>query len=422
MPLLSSSISDDSIAVRTTLGRPYSVERYYMLSEIEQHSLQPVYLDDHDCCDDSKGGDNDNENERDNECDNECDNDDEIIDSNRPGTETQTAPGTGCNDPIAFPPFVILYLVWYSNPDDAETNRTEAMLSFLEGPVRAAIQKLKRLWKRARVSPHDGRLPSPMPSVYVVIDVLVTPSPEAKQNDHSRTEEFRTQHVPIAEELAKGILSLSLSSPNGNESSGTEPPGERRHDEDVPSPSLPGIDTDLAGVTVGLTDHPRAAPGLESCLEAISVGSRDRRKYGSIRGDGSIHKSCIGIVCNSIRDLVGFDEEGETDAVQGVMQSRTEASRHHNDPGTGTAEGEAPVPALALALTHTHTLSHFANEAHRHWRVHTAGWTPNPTPEEEEQQQRSDAGFDSYDTASSLVWIAAIAIAVASWFWKFPTE
>mmetsp|Transcript_1777 Transcript_1777/g.4664 ORF Transcript_1777/g.4664 Transcript_1777/m.4664 type:complete len:369 (-) Transcript_1777:35-1141(-) len=363
----SPSKSDDfigvTIDVTTTLGKRYSVERYYMLSEIEEHSLQPVYLDEH-----QDRGDNKSDTKTKNK-----------TDGSKPSFGTSDSGSDSDSDPIAFPPFIILYLIWYYDPKDDNRARMEAIVSFREGPVRGAIHKLKRLWSTTTRAPPKTARPK-KPRVYVVIDVLVkvkvkvTPSPDAKRSDECRTQEFQTMHVPIAEELARGILRW--------ESDGART--ESSHDDGI----------DLAGVTVGLADHPRAAPGLESCLEAISIGSRDRRKHGATRGDGSCQKSGVGIVCNSVQDLVGFDEEGETDAVQGVIQSRTEAAL----PDKGEAS----------------PLVEFARGAHRYWRVHTAGWTPEPTSEE----QLSDAHLDANDTAS-VMWIITIAIAVGSWYWKY---
>ena len=401
---------DYSIDVRTTLGKRYSVERYYMLSEIEQNSLDPVYLNDHD--------NNDNYNDNDN------------------------------INTIKFPPFVVLYLVWNSANSDSNSDRTESMISFRKGPVRGAIRKLKSLLAASasaeartsstRSSTRTASSPS-SPRVYVVIDVLV----EAKNNnsdddddddESSNTSTRREEHqklVPIAEQLASSILSDG----NGNNNDNVD--NDNVSNDNTASRLSPsGID--LAGVTVGLTDHPRAAPGLESCLEAISIGSRDRRKYGSNNRNNDNKKSCVGIVCNSVQDLVGFDEEGETDAVQDLMQSRTDAfvvwqkktnaianTKHQKSSVTGEPTtddtNDKGKRQTAAAVSSSSPLKNFAHEAHRYWRVHKAGLSPEPTPEEKRLHD-AEIGLPPNDNGtgntSSTMLIIAMAIAVASFFWK----
>ena len=72
---------------------------------------------------------------------------------------------------------------------------------------------------------------------------------------------------------------------------------------------------DLCGLTIGISNHVRAAPGLDKCMEAICWGSKDRRK--SI-GDS---RSSIGVVTQHPDDLLGLQKD--PDAAQGVLQSYT---------------------------------------------------------------------------------------------------
>uniref|UniRef100_A0A7S4EGZ0 Uncharacterized protein n=1 Tax=Pseudo-nitzschia australis TaxID=44445 RepID=A0A7S4EGZ0_9STRA len=409
---------DYSIDVRTTLGKRYSVERYYMLSEIEQNSLDPVYLNDYD---------------------------------NKNNDKSNT---------INFPPFVVLYLTWnpanlYDNSNDSSNiDRTESVFSFQKGPIRGAIRKLKSLLvasesagARTSSTCTDTRTkatstaalslsPSPSsPRVYVVIDMLVDAKNNNSDDDEStntntRREEYQ-KLVPIAEQLASSILL------DGNVNDDNDGVGN-----DNTTSRLSSSGMDLAGVTVGLTDHPRAAPGLESCLEAISIGSRDRRKYGNIANNNNDNKkSCVGIVCNSVQDLVGFDEEGETDAVQDVMQSRTDAfiawqknananantnanTKHQKsgvagEPTTDDTNDKGKGKTAAAAISSP--LTNFAHEAHRYWRVHKAGLSPEPTPEENRLLD-AELGHPPNDNGtgntSSTMLIIAMVFAVASFFWK----
>ena len=90
------------------------------------------------------------------------------------------------------------------------------------------------------------------------------------------------------------------------------------------------------GLVVGISNHPRAAPGLEACMNAVSVGGSDRRRYHLHHGQrqystvssssyATAHattKSFIGLVTLQTEDLVGLEPEGTTDAAQGVWQRR----------------------------------------------------------------------------------------------------
>lgn len=81
----------------------------------------------------------------------------------------------------------------------------------------------------------------------------------------------------------------------------------------------------MEGISVGVTDKVRAAPGLsEAVLSIVTYGSRDRRKF-SRRCTGqiqeSVQKSVVTVVTLSEDDFLGLDPERETDAVQGIDQS-----------------------------------------------------------------------------------------------------
>jgi len=81
----------------------------------------------------------------------------------------------------------------------------------------------------------------------------------------------------------------------------------------------------LEGISVGVTDKVRAAPGLsEAVLSIVTYGSRDRRKYSrrcTVETQDSVQKSVVTVVTLSEDDFLGLDPERETDAVQGIDQS-----------------------------------------------------------------------------------------------------
>ena len=80
--------------------------------------------------------------------------------------------------------------------------------------------------------------------------------------------------------------------------------------------SHPQLRSVFEGITVGIANHKRAAPALDACLNVINIGARDRR---TISRDAKSH---VGIISWSSDDLLGLDEEGETDAAQDILQTR----------------------------------------------------------------------------------------------------
>jgi len=401
----SSSIDDDvtTVKVKTVMGKPFSVERYYMLSEIEQQALLPVYLNDYN--EEGTGGD--------------------VVSVN-----TEPTMASEIDDPhtcVKLPPFIVLYLLWNccssgsenSGSSEAREDAKEKAESFKNGALESALCQLQSLSEKVTVAADENEtkvLLSPLQNVYVIVDVLI--GSESESNDDSdegidddtnsngwRKERFQN-NLAVVEALAETIL--------------------LPHDENDDRNSKHAIR--LCGATVGLADHPRAAPGLESCLQAIVVGARDRRRRfgggGGSSTDNSEHdtqneklrrKSCVGIVCHSLQDLVGYDEETETDAVQGVMQSQTHVSCINE---TTTDDANSSTPSSASASRSTSTSSYrppildFAHKAHTHWRVHMGGLPPEPTPEE----MREDEEFGSGQKKEVV--IAMLVFLIAYW-WNF---
>jgi hypothetical protein len=417
------------VKVKTNIGRPYSVERYYMLSEIEQHAIRPIYLNDYD--------NNDNNNN---------DNDNNSGDDNDNGD---------------LPPYIILYLLWdYCNCNATTTTTSESASQSASAPapqsqsqhpllstaesycdiiVRNAIDKLEKL---LLVTAATSTAATSTPNVYIVIDMLIPSwSPEEKEvaaetlgtDTNNNPEQW---YITIAEELARNTLLLVV---NNNE----------RQERQKKQKKQAVIK--ISGVTVGIVNHSRAAPGLESCLDAIMIGSKDRRRRLLHMNDGSSgsgsgssssgsssnsngindnlktnnantnNKSCIGIVCNCLEDLIGFDEEGETDAVQNVFQSRSVATMMIKPQTESHDEHDEPI-------------IEFAKCAHRYWRVHIAGLSADEptTVEEEIENKRNDPNtainnnnnnnnnkYDDIDDnklVTLMVWITVLVIGYISYY------
>ena len=103
----------------------------------------------------------------------------------------------------------------------------------------------------------------------------------------------------------------------------------------------------IEGVTIGVTTEVRAAPALECVLKSLVYGSKERRHL-VLQGQRLNHdfkidknsnnpikyqdisKSPIHIVSQSLDDMIGLDATRETDAVQDIIQSLTSAEWNGN--------------------------------------------------------------------------------------------
>lgn len=150
---------------------------------------------------------------------------------------------------------------------------------------------------------------------------------------------------------------------------------------------------ELQGLTVGISNHVRAAPGLEKGMESICWGSKDRRKLDT---DAT---SSIGIVTHHPDDLVGL--EPEPDAVQGVMQSITVAEWNGNG-----------------------DLMSFAKRAHSKWCaannvLEEEGQKPSPRPKVLPRRYRVDPGSGEGILADPITLI--ITVVIMAWLYVHIT-
>jgi hypothetical protein len=176
-----------------------------------------------------------------------------------------------------FPPYCILYILW-------RPNMVSSVRAFTEVVIQDCIQKLKD------ASKNNSR-------IYLVVDTLVPSGPNADADADDASAERRYQaQLHVAETLARHVAQT--------------------------------LRTDLEGITVGVANHLRAAPGLEVVMEATAVGSntrrrrRRRRQHHHENNHTSSSSSLVGILCSHPDDLLGLAST-ETDAAQGVLQSIT---------------------------------------------------------------------------------------------------
>jgi hypothetical protein len=138
----------------------------------------------------------------------------------------------------------------------------------------------------------------PSASLYLVID-RVQPSSHDRNDNHDHTDHHR-----------EPILSLD---PDESE----EKLAEHLARNVATHPALRGC---VEGITTGVSNHVRAAPGLEAIIHAVTLGSSDRRRHGNT-DDPSSQRSLLEVIAPSSDDLLGLQNSQITDAVQGISQS-----------------------------------------------------------------------------------------------------
>jgi hypothetical protein len=256
----------------------YSSERFYLLSELELHAHSTTFL-----CDVA-----------------DCDQTQDTAESSEASSldyhgihppQIHQQQSLTCN-------YNILYILW--RPDQASSPRT-----FAEGTIAAAIQQWKTLDSSSTTTHHTTTtsmeqdvsrtklVREPKVHLYLVVDIPASPQDTTAtvvdKEDTRRLRQFQVQ-TDTAERLARHVAQSK----------------DFRQLVD--------------GITVGISNHVRAAPGLEACVDAVSVGSTLRRRTNTKGGDA---KSNIGLVALNPDDLLGLQDENLTDAAQGVLQSRT---------------------------------------------------------------------------------------------------
>ncbi len=269
----------------------YSCERFYLLSELQQRAHSSVFLSDY------KNTQEDNSTQ---------------------GT-TSTAPDDD-SDLVGenLGQFALLYLFW--KPD-----MTDDTTEFIEQHILSQVQQLQSLRtvvnsmpnldrpcisgilqsrenedSHVEVDHHDDAKDEEGEatiSIYIVVDRLCACDPVDASDPFESTRKleqlYRNEEVKI-EDLAKKVAI---------------------HEQ---------LRDWCEGITVGLSNHERCAPGLEACADAVAWGAKERRTAlaSMKRASEDDGRSALGIVANEPNDLLGLQSESTTDAAQGVMQMR----------------------------------------------------------------------------------------------------
>jgi len=183
--------------------------------------------------------------------------------------ETEESANSDIVDDSPFSSDIILYILW-------RPGMVTSPKALTQGIIQQSINQIKNSTEPRSIN------------IYLVVEIIV-PKPNTDQsNDDDEKEQkqrlYQHRVDVVAEQLARCVTQNKL------------------------------LRDELKGLTVGICDHVRAAPGLETCMDAIMLGTRDRRSFNK--------KSNIGLVTRHPDDLIGLGD-GETDGVQGLLQSIT---------------------------------------------------------------------------------------------------
>jgi hypothetical protein len=350
-----------SVTILNTKKLPtYSSERFYLLSELETNGHSTVFLREHD-----------NENET---------------------LETQESSSTTSDhnrsSMAKFPSFIILYLLWtpettarvfaegvlmetihqleaavdISMPSREPRIRTLSSISLTSMSLTDAPSSPRREVKVVE-SPTKPNVENVGSKVYLVVDRVCPPLPaQAAEDPEAKQRHFQVQ-VDLAEHLARKIASHS---------------------------KLRAV---CEGITIGISNHDRAAPGLEACLDAVLVGSKDRRRVSANS------KSWVGMVAADSDDFLGLQETNVTDAASGVLQSRVCAEWN----GMGT-------------------LPTFSKRAHRAWRI-AHDLPPEEPVSLSPRKRKRGLSSDQFDALSPVDMFSTVLafcfwVAIASYVWE----
>lgn len=230
------------------------------------------------------------------------------------------------------PPSVILYLLW--RPDCIY----DTAASYSEHVIKPSIHHLMNLYQ----CPFDESNHYKRPLIYVVVDRVVIPDHMDQIEEEGNEDEVQfllQNQIEVKKKIQLDVAEALI----------------RKVSTD-PELKLRSI---VKGITVGLSDSVRAAPGLESCMDAIVVGDSERRRLAAKKKKYSISKvvstdstndnvwtmdepsrSSIGLITEYSDDLTGLDPTQETDAAQNDLNLHIRCS--------GVWEGNGNLTNFAL--------------------------------------------------------------------------
>ncbi len=330
----------------------FGTERYYMLSEIQMkaHSIQ--FLSDLVETPDSMNDDDSDANTQDMSVSSHSLSNDDLISNNNvikkdehPSNNERIEHRNNDNQDeqtiqnrtkYDLPPSVILYLLW--RPDCIHDTPS----LYAEHVIKPSVQHLMNLYdcmptennQDTNINEGNGSINNnnakKLPLIYIVVDRVIIPHlMDQIKEDVNDEEEILLQQQKQNE--AKKKVQLDIAEALIRKVS---------TDQQLKLRSI------IKGITVGISDSVRAAPGLEVCMDAIVVGDSERRRFfakkqrmssflsfckltsshddleSTLINDDTIwtmnqpNRSSIGIITEYPDDLTGLDPNQETDAAQ----------------------------------------------------------------------------------------------------------
>ena len=355
-PFITTSLSSESTRSITMINNEtlpsFGTERYYMLSEIQlkAHSIQ--YLSD--LVPDAYFGESDDEKTQDMSISSHSwSPDHEELSSMQQhhltlnDTRTQASPTRNRNThhhelqglqsdqmldkKLSLPPYVILYLLW--RPDCTYYDDPS---SYVENVINPSVHHLIHLYEGNEENNSINQQQEPF--IYIVVDRVIHTSTMDQIEEEEEGETGLNNEDTLRYELRNQVqmdIAASLI---------------RKVSID-PQLKLRSL---IKGITVGLSDSIRAAPGLEICMESILVGDSERRRFAAKtkkREDlqqynkanwtmDQPNRSSIGLITEYPDDLTGLDPQQETDAAQVDLHLHTRCS--------GAWEGNGNIMNFAL--------------------------------------------------------------------------
>mmetsp|Transcript_13654 Transcript_13654/g.28204 ORF Transcript_13654/g.28204 Transcript_13654/m.28204 type:complete len:467 (-) Transcript_13654:132-1532(-) len=281
-----------------------STERFYMLGELQMHSCKPILL------------------RADDELDEALREDEEECVPRYSILYVLWRPDTMTNDPDEFVNDVLVPAIEMiekrvdivPSPDHLFMETPLSSGSFDEEGTAASFENSKGEAKQSSQSVdgsnHDEKKRPQSTSLYIVVDRAVVFESSSNDSSEEENNEAELAHYAQQEELANQVVRQAALL----------------------------LRDRCEGISVFCANHERAAPGLEACMNAVLVGTSDRRRFvnksksfspfsqrRSSSSDSNSHEnhqwSYCGTVALQSNDFLGMQLQAETDAVQGVMQS-----------------------------------------------------------------------------------------------------
>lgn len=350
---------------------PYSSERFFLLSELEVHAQPTTFLSEV-----FADGSEDNSTQATEETE-----EDELPVHARAGETNPSELDSSNTDNILhtpFPPFILLYVLWSPHATSDARIFTETRIADAVTRLQESVELVSSIGSSPTVVTRQSSNGSPLNGSNGET-VSTSPQSEPTTSSNVGSDPFFIE-PPFIENfdlVSNGDIREATTVPPGScpalrpetvvprakaslyivvdrvlpLSSTSEPScniDSHSSQEDLAEDlarsvaSHPVLRQCTEGITVGVSNHERAAPGLEVCVHAISLGAQDRRRNAvnpsSHVGNGTLDsvaaadrvnldasKSLLGVVAVTPEDMLGLQDATVTDAVQGVLQSRVTA-------------------------------------------------------------------------------------------------